>query len=33
VLDRDGIVRWFSISKNIQVRPDPDEVLRVVRAL
>src|SRR5262245_66676708 len=33
VLDRDGIVRWFSISRNVQVRPDPDDVLRAVRAL
>ncbi|HEY7362502.1 MAG TPA: redoxin domain-containing protein [Methylomirabilota bacterium] len=33
VLDRDGVVRWFSVSRNYQVRPDPDEVLRAVRAL
>ncbi len=33
VLDRDGIVRWFSISHNFQVRPDPGDVLRAVRAL
>ena len=33
VLDRDGVVRWFSISRNYQVRPDPVEVLRAVRAL
>ena len=33
VLDRDGVVRWFSISRNFQVRPDPDDVLRAVRAL
>ena len=33
VLDRDGVVRWFSVSRNIQVRPDPDDVLRAVRAL
>jgi peroxiredoxin len=33
VLDRDGVVRWFSISRNYQVRPDPDDVLRAVRAL
>ena len=32
VLDRDGVVRWFSVSRNIQVRPDPGEVLRAVRA-
>ena len=33
VLDRDGRVRWLSVSNNYQVRPDPDEVLRAVRAL
>ena len=33
VLDRDGVVRWVSITRNIQVRPDPDDVLRAVRAL
>jgi peroxiredoxin len=33
VLDRDGVVRWFSVSRNAQVRPDPDDVLRAVRAL
>ena len=33
VLDREGVVRWFSVSRNFQVRPDPDEVLRAVRAL
>jgi peroxiredoxin len=33
VLDRDGVVRWFSISRNIQVRPDPNDVRRAVRAL
>ncbi len=33
VLDRDGVVRWFSVSGNFQVRPDPDDVLRAVRAL
>jgi hypothetical protein len=26
VLDRDGVVRWFSVSRNFQVRPDPDDV-------
>src|SRR5205823_1676756 len=24
VVDRDGVVRWFSVSRNFQVRPDPD---------
>ncbi len=33
VLDRDGVVRWFSVSRNYQVRPDPKDVLRAVRAL
>ena len=34
VLDRDGVVRrWFSVSRNFQVRPAPDDVLRAVRAL
>jgi peroxiredoxin len=33
VLDRDGVVRWVWISDNFQVRPDPDDVLRAVRAL
>lgn len=33
VLDRDGVVRWFSVSRNYQVRPDPDDVLRALEAL
>jgi peroxiredoxin len=33
VVDRDGVVRWVSVSNNFQVRPDPAEVLRAVRAL
>ena len=33
VLDRDGVVRWFSVSRNFQMRPDPGDVLRVVRSL
>ena len=33
VLDRDGVVRWLSLSDNYQVRPDPGDVLRAVRAL
>jgi len=33
VLDRDGLVRWVSVTRNYQVRPDPDEVLRALRAL
>jgi len=33
VLDRDGVVRWFSVSHNFQVRPDPGDVIRIVRSL
>jgi peroxiredoxin len=33
VIDRQGIVRWTALSHNVQLRPDPHEVLRAVRAL
>ena len=33
VLDRDGVVRWYSITDNYQVRPDAGDVVRAVRAL
>ena len=33
VIDRQGIVRWLSLSDNIQVRPDPGDVARAVRGL
>jgi peroxiredoxin len=33
VLDRDGVVRWFSVTRNYQVRPDPDVIVKIVRAL
>jgi peroxiredoxin len=33
VLDRNGVVRWLSVSTNFQVRPDPGDVLRAVRGL
>ena len=33
VLDRNGVVRWLWVSHNFQVRPDPNDVLRAVRAL
>jgi peroxiredoxin len=33
VLDRDGVVRWMSLSNNFQVRPNPGDVLRAVRSL
>jgi peroxiredoxin len=33
LLDREGVVRWLSVSRNFQVRPDPGDVVRAVRAL
>ena len=33
VLDREGVVRWVSVSRNFQVRPDPGDVVRAVRGL
>ena len=33
VIDRGGVVRWANYADNIQVRPDPAEILKVVRAL
>lgn len=33
VLDREGVVRWLSLGRNFQVRPDPGDVVRAVRAL
>ena len=33
ILDRDGVVRWLSVTTNFQIRPDPADVLRAVRAL
>jgi peroxiredoxin len=33
VLDRDGVVRWLSVTRNYQVRPDPEDVLRILRSL
>jgi peroxiredoxin len=33
VLDRAGVVRWVSVTRNFQVRPDPGDVVRAVRAL
>jgi peroxiredoxin len=32
VLDRDGVVRWVAVSRNVQVRPDPEDVRRALRA-
>jgi peroxiredoxin len=33
VIDRAGIVRWAAYADNFQVRPDPRDVLRAVKAL
>lgn len=33
VIDRQGVVRWLSLSDSIQVRPDPTAVARAVREL
>jgi peroxiredoxin len=33
VIDREGVVRWAEYADNIQARPDPAEILKVVRAL
>jgi len=33
VIDREGVVRWARYADNIQARPDPAEILKVVRAL
>jgi peroxiredoxin len=33
LVDRHGVVRWVSLSRNYQVRPDPRDVVRAVRAL
>ena len=30
VIDRQGVVRWAFFADNVQVRPDPREVLRAV---
>jgi len=32
VIDRDGIVRWISLSANYQVRPDPTAVVEALRS-
>ena len=33
VIDRDGVVRWTFFANNVQVRPEPREVLSAVRGL
>jgi peroxiredoxin len=33
VVDRQGIVRWLSVTRNFQVRPEAADVVRAVRGL
>lgn len=33
VIDRNGVVRWTAFADNVEARPDPQQVLRAVRAL
>jgi peroxiredoxin len=33
IVDRNGVVRWVSVTDNFQVRPDPAVVARVLRGL
>ena len=33
LIDRAGVVRWTALGTNVQSRPDPNEVLRAIRAL
>ena len=33
VLDKDGVVRWYTVTHNFQVRPPAGDVLKVVRSL
>jgi peroxiredoxin len=33
LIDRAGVVRWAAFGTNVQSRPDPNEVLRAIRAL
>ena len=32
LIDADGIVRWTSVTRNVRVRPDPEEVLAAIDA-
>jgi peroxiredoxin len=32
VIDRDGVVRWLSVTDNYQIRPDARDVVRALRA-
>jgi peroxiredoxin len=33
LIDRDGIVRWTFVTRNVRVRPTPDDVLAATDAL
>lgn len=33
LIDADGVVRWTSVTRNVRVRPSPDEVLAAIDAL
>ena len=33
VIDRTGVVRWAAFTDNVQTRPKPGDILRVVRGL
>jgi peroxiredoxin len=33
LIDRDGIVRWTFVTRNVRVRPTPDVILAAVDAL
>ena len=33
LIGRDGVVRWTQLATNYQLRPDPNEIARAVRAL
>jgi peroxiredoxin len=33
LIDTEGVVRWTSVTRNVRVRPNPDEVLAAIDAL
>ena len=33
LIDRAGVVRWAAFGTNVQSRPDPNEILKAIRAL
>ena len=33
LIGRDGVVRWTQLATNFQLRPDPHEIARAIRAL